>query len=333
MQRRFPRVWRLIVPESATMLARLIEKLKPDCIHSLGMQFSSYYLYEAREILGGALPAPWIYSSWGSDYFHYWQFSEHQDRIRQVLSSCDYLVCDCERDIRLAKEYGFTGRPLGVFPGGGGYPLKEMMSMRQSGPVSKRRAIAIKGLQHDRGRALLALKAITESANLLQGYEIFVYQAHPIVREEVGRMAESLDLRIKIYGGSYRDMWRLFGRTHLSIGVSISDGTPNTMLESMAMGAFPIQTDPGGATSESIKDGANGLIVQPHDADGIARAIRRALRNDQMVETAAEINSRLTSERISADLIQPRVIDLYEAVLARGKGVRSKAHNGLVGRG
>jgi glycosyltransferase involved in cell wall biosynthesis len=320
MQRRFPRLWRLIVPEGATMLPRLIERLQPDCIHSLGMQIASYHLYEAREILGGVLPVPWIHSSWGSDYFYYWQFPEHQNRIRQVLETCDYLISDCERDIRLAREYGFGGETLGVFPTGGGYPVEEMKHMRQSGSVSRRRTIAVKGLQHQVGRALVALQALRKCANILQGYKVLIYQAHPETRREAARLSSSLPIPVEVIPRSpAEEIWKLFGEARMSIGVSISDGVANSMLESMIMGALPIQTDPGGATSEWIEDGVNGLIIPPDDPDQIANAIKRAVEDDELVDSAAERNLDLTSKRIDVSVIQPRVVSLYQHVVREGK--------------
>ncbi len=79
------------------------------------------------------------------------------------------------------------------------------------------------------------------------------------------------------------------------------------------MGALPIQSDAGGAR-EWIRDGENGLLVPSEDADAIEAAIRRAVTDDALVERAAEVNERLTSERISRNLVTPRIVQAYEQV-------------------
>ncbi len=76
LQKRLPRLWQLIVPPSTVMLAQLIKRLQPNCIHVLyGMQKGCYVLFDSRKYLGGDLPAPWIYSSRGSDLYYYGQFN------------------------------------------------------------------------------------------------------------------------------------------------------------------------------------------------------------------------------------------------------------------
>ena len=40
----------------------------------------------------------------------------------------------------------------------------------------------------------------------------------------------------------------------------------NTLLEAIVMGAFPIQLNPGGVTSEIIENGNNGLLIENPDS-------------------------------------------------------------------
>ncbi len=178
VEQKFPKIWRWIVPKSEIMLAKLIRELRPDCIHSLGMQAYSYDLLEATNMLGGRLDSPWIYSCKGSDIYYWSRFVEHEIRIRHTLKKCKFLICNCERDVRLARQYGFKGQFLGFFQGSGGYPITFMQSLRQKGPVSKRRVIAVKGLQHACGRALVALESIKKCVDVLNGYKIEIHQAH-----------------------------------------------------------------------------------------------------------------------------------------------------------
>lgn len=313
--RRFPWLWRWILPSAEKRLGRLLRRRRFDCIHSFGLQLHSEVVLSAREGLAQRFP-PWIYSSRGSDiYFHRHQ-PDQLRVIKNVLQACDYFIGDCDRDIRLASEHGFTGVVLGVFPGGGGYPIAEMRKLRGEGAVSTRRTIAVKGLETQYGNALKAVEALERCAPQVKGYTLKFYQAHPETRAAVKVLADrfGMDCRI-IDRAHFRRIWETFGESRLSIGISRSDGVPNAMLESMIMGALPIQTDPGGATSEWIRDGVNGLIVPHDDAEAIAAAIKRALADDRLVDAAASLNWQETAERLDETAVRARALECYRRVL------------------
>ena len=296
-------------------LARLIASLKPAVVHSLEMQHAGYLTLESRRLLGKRGFPPWIYSCWGSDIAHFGSDPEHAPRIRAVLEACDYLITDCERDARLARDFGFAGEHLGVFPGPGGFDLERMRRLRRPSPVSERRLIML-GAQHEGwvGRALVALEALHRLAPELAGYEVVIHSADANVRAAAADVSRVTGLACRILPHSPHDtLVELYGRARLAISVNVSDGTSNSMLEAMVMGALPIQSDAGGAR-EWIRDGENGLLVSPEDPDAVEAAIRRAVTEDALVERAAEVNERLTSERISRDLVTPRIVQAYERV-------------------
>jgi glycosyltransferase involved in cell wall biosynthesis len=119
---------------------------------------------------------------------------------------------------------------------------------------------------------------------------------------------------------SYRRIWSLLGEARVSIGVSFSDGLPNSLIEAMIMGAFPVQTDPGGATAEWIEDGVNGLLVPPDDPEAIAAAVVEALGADDMVDAAVNVNRRLAFERADEAGVRERVVAAYRRVLETAPG-------------
>ena len=88
---------------------------------------------------------------------------------------------------------------------------------------------------------------------------------------------------------------------------------PDTMLEAVAMRAFPVQSDTG-ATAEWIDDGVNGLLVPPEDPAAAEAALRRALADSALVEAAAVENARRTRERMNLAVVAPRVRAMYERV-------------------
>lgn len=310
---------------AAARLARLVQSLKPDIVHSLAMHGGAYDVLNARKRIGVQFP-PWIYSCWGVDIHHFGRLPEHEERIRQVLRYSDYMTTDCRRDVQLAREFGFSGETVGVFPGGGGFDLQEMRAVRQPGPVRSRRVIVVKGYQchpgsvrndHPGARGLVAIEALRRCAPLLPGYEVVVYSAYPEVRVAGEQLAREAKLPFRFPPLlTHREMARLFGSARIAIGLATSDGTPNAMLEAMIAGAFPIQSDTI-STREWI-DGENGLLVPPEDATAVAEAITRAVKDDNMVDRAAELNATMADQRLERGAIQAKVIEMYQLVKAHG---------------
>jgi len=293
-------------------LARLIRDLRPDVIHSLEMQRCSYLtLMSCKRLNGHRLP-PWIYSSWGSDIFFFGRRPDHEPKIREVLSTCDYFIADCQRDVQLARDFGLRGEVLGVFPVSGGFDLQQMRQLGSGIPVAARKVIAVKGYQNEDwgGRALVALEALKMIAAQLKDFEVVIYSATDDVRQRAESLAQEINIKVLPHCPS-QEIVKLMGRARISIGIGLTDGTPISMLEAMIMGAFPIQSDTV-STAEWIRDGENGLLVPPEEPDVIARAIQRALTDDKLVEKAARINADIAAERLDQDLIRPRVIEAYK---------------------
>ena len=87
------------------------------------------------------------------------------------------------------------------------------------------------------------------------------------------------------------------------------------------MGSFPIQSNTS-CLGELLQDGESGMLVHPEDPEAIAAALRRAVTDDDLVDRAAGINSRIAAERLDRSVIRPQVVQMYEriATQARSKG-------------
>jgi glycosyltransferase involved in cell wall biosynthesis len=303
----------------------VIRRIKPEIIHSLEIQHAGYLTLDARNQLGGALPA-WIVTNWGSDIYLFGRLAGHVEKIRAVLSACDYYSCECRRDVELARSFGFKGEVLPVLPNSGGYRLDRMRLLRQNGPTSARRLIVLKGYQGWSGRALVGLRAIELCADALKGYRIAVYLAGPDVALAAELLAQSTGIPIEIVPEcSHEAMLRLHGRARVSIGLSISDAISTSLLEAMVMGSFPVQSNTSCA-GEWVQDGKTGFIVPPEDPGLIADAIRRAVTDDALVDQAAEVNAGLAAERLNYSMIQSRVVAMYRHIAGQPRPGGERKH-------
>lgn len=295
-------------------LAHLIKQLKPDIIHTLEFQHAGYLMLDVWKHLDGNCP-PWIASSWGNDLYLFGRLKAHEPRIRKMLSYVDYYIGDCKRDIPLARQYGFEGKVLGAFLGGGGYHLDRLPALETLSKPSQRKTLLIKGRHSFAGRALNALAAVRQCQDILQDYEIIVYFGTEDVLIETELLQQETGLNIHVFQNAEHEKWlELLSQARVNIGVSISDGTPLSMLESLLVGAFPIQTHTACA-DEWLVDGETGIIIKDERSiDEIAQAIRRALTDDELVDHAAELNQKVVRERLDYNKIKAQVVALYQEV-------------------
>jgi len=322
-RRFFPKLARSLGVDPPEQLAQLIARLKPDIVHSLKTQDEAYHVLDAARILGGKLPCTWIHSLWGSDIYRWGNHVDHVDRIRAVLSTSNYLMADNPRDIQLALDHGFVGEILGVFPGGGGYPIDNMQKYVRKLP-SQRRIIAIKGYQAEcGGQVLTALEAIKQCGAIFAGYHIVIHSAigtyassrFEEVRAKATEASQICNVPIEFLPYSPPErIWELFGDSRVAIAVSNSDGTPNAMLEAMTMGAFPIQSDTGGLESW-IESGINGFLIPFDNVKDITQAIVKAITDDELVDAAASLNTTKTRERLNRNTVKAQVEQLYTGIV------------------
>lgn len=282
VKNKFPKLYKFIQQFNEKDTARTFEnylnEIKPDFVHSFALYLSCSPIIEVME----KNPAQkWIYSSWGSDLFYFQNEPAYLKDIKRVLPRINYLFTDCLRDYEIAKQYGFSGEFLGVFPGGGGFELNEMETYKL--PISQRKTILIKGFQGRSGRAIPVLKAITTLKEQLLNYEIVVFGSDPQTFEYVTNSELKKWKNFQILGKiPHEEVLKLMGKSLIYIGNSNSDGMPNTMLEAIFMGAFPIQSNPGGATAELIQNGVNGLLIEDcEDEEEIKKLILQAVKTDE----------------------------------------------------
>jgi glycosyltransferase involved in cell wall biosynthesis len=297
--------------ERSRHLAALVKKLRPDVIHSHTIQQASHLTLAAKMMVGDEFPA-WVVGNWGLDIHFFGRHPFYAQGIRAVLSQCDYYTAECCRDVALARKFGFKGEVLGVAPIGGGFDLGRVRGLRQQGPSSSRRLIMLKGYQDLVGRALVGLRAIELCADVLHGYRVAVYLAHPDVELAARLLSQSTGIPIEIVPRvPYEQIMRLHGQARVSLGLSMSDGISTSALEALTMGSFPIQSNTS-CLGEWIKDGETGSLVPAEDPEVVAAALRRAVTDDALVDRASEHNLRLAEDRLDQSAVEPPVIAMYE---------------------
>jgi glycosyltransferase involved in cell wall biosynthesis len=100
-------------------------------------------------------------------------------------------------------------------------------------------------------------------------------------------------------------MMELFGKALVYVGVSMSDGISTSLVEALAMGAYPVQTNTA-CTSEWFAPPAQGLEIDAMEVAAIADLMSRAIDNARVqseqvwLQNRNEILNRIQSEAISS---------------------------------
>jgi hypothetical protein len=296
------------------VLAGRIRALRPDLIHSMEFQHAGYLVLRARELHGPGFPT-WLATNWGSDIFYFGRFADHRAQIERLLASIDFYSCECQRDVAIARQYGYGGPVLSGVPNSGGFDLKRIASLRSSLPPSRRKLVMVKGYQHFAGRALTALQVLETFASQLNSYRIVLFSTGEAPRKRARELKQAgvLDIEAIDWGVPHEQILTLLGEARLYMGISISDAISTSVLEAMAMGAFPIQTNTS-CCDEWFTDGQGGFIV-PHDnLEVICNKFGRALADDALVDRAAEVNWQTVQTRLDKNIIAPKVVEFYDRI-------------------
>ncbi len=293
------------------LLRRVIRAFKPDILHAVETQGAGYITSVALKKISSK--PFFILTLWGSDLFWFRRFKRHELKLQELMPQVDRLAMECQRDVAIANQLGFKGEQYPPFPVTGGYDVEAFSKIVSTIPTSKRRVILVKGHTRFVGRAELALKALEDVRDLLDGYKIVVYSGDPKARQIARKLATRHSLDVTLYKrGSlaHDEVINLFSQARIYLGISLSDGLPNSLQEAMVLGAFPIQTNTSCA-DEWIVEGKNGFIVDPHNHESIVSALRKALENDALVDAAATLNLATSHQLLSEGSIGQLVQSFY----------------------
>jgi glycosyltransferase involved in cell wall biosynthesis len=99
---------------------------------------------------------------------------------------------------------------------------------------------------------------------------------------------------------------------------SITEGLGSAMLDAMACGTAVVATQAGGIP-EAIVDDQHGVLVPPHDAAALARALIRLLKDPDLRKRLAEAGRQRIVNEFSVENMVQRTLAAYEKGLAGRK--------------
>jgi glycosyltransferase involved in cell wall biosynthesis len=298
----------LTIYRASRQMRRFIEQVKPDLIHAMRIPYEGMLAADAAGL------APLAVSVWGNDFtLHAPATPLMRHYTEWTLKVADGLHADCQRDIRLGKQMGFpVNRPTLVTPGNGG--IRAEVFFPPQNPPEVPLVVNPRGfrayVRNDTFFAAipLVLKERPEAR--------FACATMAGVREAVETVQKlGVESAVELLPARpHAQMAELFRAAQVVVSPSTHDGTPNTLLEAMACGCFPVAGDLD-SIREWIKPGENGLLVDPGDPAALAAAILRGLNDAALRKQAAGRNAAIIAERAEYTRNMTRVVGFYEKLL------------------
>jgi glycosyltransferase involved in cell wall biosynthesis len=307
------------VRSAARRVRSRVRAIQPDLIHAMRIPFEG--------MLAAAMDpaAPLVVSVWGNDFTLHAPASSFMGNLtRRTLLRADGLHVDCKRDRRLAIQWGYPEeRPMTILPGGGGIKIDLFHAGPEKGSLSKGVSAILEGLPEDasivvnpRGfRAYVRNDTFFKSIPLILAEEPMVRFLCPAMAGE--KQAEVWIHKLGIGHAVYllpklsqEEIASIFRHAEVAVSPSEHDGTPNTLLETMACGCFPIAGDLE-SIREWIEDGVNGLLIDPGQPDALARSVLRALDDPDLRRKAASQNVKMIKDRASYERVMQEARSFY----------------------
>ena len=326
----------VVVHRTTPAIRRVVESVRPDVVHALRIPFEGI-----AAALAVPERTPLVVSIWGNDLTLHAPDNPLIGRAtRRTLRRTDFLLADCRRDFALANTWGFErAGKTELVPGGGGIRSEVFFP----GPPSPalRASLAIPAgvpvVLNARGiRRYVRSRAFLESLPA-------VFDAHPgAVVVAIGlrddpeseatlRRLGIDEARVRLVGTvPHAEMGDFYRLATVAVSPTVHDGTPNTLLETMASGVVPVAGDVE-SVREWIVHGENGLLVDANDPHAIAGGIVTALDDESFRQRANRRNVALITERARREVVLAAMDRLYAAAVGAA-AVRTRSQVQTIAR-
>jgi glycosyltransferase involved in cell wall biosynthesis len=128
------------------------------------------------------------------------------------------------------------------------------------------------------------------------------------IEEAIGRAGLQSQI---LLAGHVRDVWPYYRAADALVISSLSEGSPNVLLEAMAAG-IPVVATAVGGIPEIVVDQETASLVPARDPSALALALRRVLQDDSLAGNMAARARELIRTRYSPRLRAKSLVDLYQ---------------------
>lgn len=197
-------------------------------------------------------------------------------------------------------------------------PAESTSSLRERWNLSENAAIllAIGRLSKEKGHVHLinAAHLLHESRPELDFQIVFVGNGPERARleEQIGRLSLREHVR---FTGHQPNPLPFYALADIFVLPSLSEGSPNALLEAM-MAKTPAVVTAVGGVPEMVEDGRSALVIPAADPGALAKTIARLMDNPAQAQSLAEHAYADVRERHSPEAYYSRLMGIYRELLA-----------------
>ncbi len=138
------------------------------------------------------------------------------------------------------------------------------------------------------------------------------------------QMASELDLQDSVtFFGVQDNVADYLNAADVFVLTSDTEGMPGVLLEAGYSGLPVVATDVGGVR-ECVIDGDTGIVVAQDDEDGLAHAVERLLRDDDLRSRMGELAHQWIAGRFTIDIVAGQYVEFYQSLLLVPYNIQAK---------
>jgi L-malate glycosyltransferase len=320
------RFWRTAAQISN--LRSLLRKEKIDLLHSHFVGINAWYGALSRfhpavvTVMGGDIlgedwqPGPDIRERWLTPF---------------ALRNAELITCWSNNLIPIVRRFSGPDVPIEVIHGGvelerfSPGPRPEFLLQRLSLPSTARVILSPRLMRPLYNLDRIAMAAKSVCAVVPETYFIFTVlpeakdEAYEIqVRDIFAR--DSLSDRVRFVGGIPHDEMAAYYRlADVTVSIPSSDGTPMSVLESMACRTPVLVSRISNYDSHYIEDEKTVLMADPKDSEAVAEALIRLLQDEALVQSLTAEAERRVRLSGSYEAQMAKMNELYLEVTKKHK--------------
>lgn len=295
---------------AAWRVSRLVRTLGPDLVHAHdahGVAVASL----ARSLGGRAYAVPLVASRRvdfhvGRNAFSRWKYHQVDHFLCASQAIRTMLIGDGVADTQTSVIY--EGIDLDRVDHASPLDLHREFQLPAGAPIVGNVAALAphKGQRYLVDAAALVVRELPDVRFLIVG--------DGELRDTLTRHVRRLHLQRHVVLTGFRtDVLSILRSLDLFVMSSITEGLGTSVLDAMAAGRAVVTTRAGGL-SESVVDGETGLVVPPHDAAGLARAVVELMNDPARRATLGRAGRQRAEERFSAERMVDETVAAYASL-------------------
>ncbi|PTL34901.1 hypothetical protein CLG94_12445 [Candidatus Methylomirabilis limnetica] len=304
---RFIRRWKKV--------REILRVVNPDIVHGHCVSWSGGYAAYFRR-------HPLVLTSWGSDIlvgptksrFRWWV-------TRWRLRRCDLVTVDSEDLKRAVVALGVSEDRVALIQWG--VNVERIHSLRGSGCLRQLAGVprdALVVLSTRRFEPIYNLdtviRAIPKILSRIRRDVYFVFIGGGSLQAQFESLARNLDVEkhVRFIGDlAHEELEECYGGAQVYVSVPQSDTTSVSLLEAMAA-ALPAVVSDAPSNLEWIKDGWNGWVVPRGDAEALANALLRLIKDQVARQEFGARSEKIAVERADHITNMRKMEELYRAL-------------------